>query len=270
MIQSVHRATQILGLFSFNEPRLGISDISRSLGLHKGTVQGLVRTLTEEGFLQKDEDTRKYQLGLRIYELGAILAGSLEINQKASALAHELAKQTEHLVRIAIPDKDSALITLDAYPRSQPFLSRQFGPRAPLYCTAIGKALLAFWEQNEIDAYLEKADFIAYTAKTITGKEQLLKDLKETRERGYSINLGEHLLARAAVGAPIYGRRDLPLASMCVVVDPSYIAQEEKVKGLAREVMKTALGISELMGFSYRVMHRRQDNAGSVNGIQSR
>ncbi|MCG6536852.1 MAG: hypothetical protein L7F78_19635, partial [Syntrophales bacterium LBB04] len=100
------------------------------------------------------------------------------------------------------------------------------------------------------------------------GKEQLLKDLKETRERGYSINRGEHLLARAAVGSPIFGRRDLPLASMCVVVDPSYITQEEKVKELAREVMKTALGISELMGFSYKIMHRRQDYAGLVNGTQ--
>ncbi len=241
---------QILRLFSFNEPILGISDISRALHLHKGTVQGLVRTLTEEGFLQKDEDMRKYRLGLRIFELGAILSGSLEINQKASTLANELAKQTEHLVRLAILDRDSALVTLDAYPLSQAHLSWQFGPRSPLYCSAIGKALLAFWEQSEIDAYLERVPLIAYTAQTITEKDQLLKDLRETRERGYSLNRAEDSLAWAAIGAPIFGRKDLPVASMCVVVDPNYVQQEEKVEKMGREVVKTSLAISGLMGFS--------------------
>ncbi|MFH1349502.1 MAG: helix-turn-helix domain-containing protein, partial [Pseudomonadota bacterium] len=84
IIQSVHRAMQVLGLFSLSTPRLGISEISRALGLHKGTVQGLIRTLVHEGFLQQDQETRKYQLGFKIYELGLIMAGSLEVNQKAS------------------------------------------------------------------------------------------------------------------------------------------------------------------------------------------
>jgi len=83
-IQSVHRAMQVLSLFSLDKTRLGISEIGRALYLHKATVQGLVQTLAQEGFLEQDRGTRKYQLGLKIYELGVILAGSLEINQKAS------------------------------------------------------------------------------------------------------------------------------------------------------------------------------------------
>lgn len=66
VIESVHRATQILGLYSFSKTHLGISEISKVLNLHKGTVQGLVRTLTRKGFLRQDPDTRKYQLGLKI------------------------------------------------------------------------------------------------------------------------------------------------------------------------------------------------------------
>ncbi len=148
IIQSVHRAVQILSLFSCSKPRLGISEMSRALDLRKATVQGLVRTLARDGFLQQDQETRKYQLGLKIYELGVILAGALEINQKASNPAQQLAKRTRRLVHIAIPDNYSALITMDAYPRSQPFISPQFGPRAPLYCTALGKALLAMTSLN--------------------------------------------------------------------------------------------------------------------------
>lgn len=62
------------------------------LGLKKGTVQGLVRTLAQGGFLQQDEETRKYGLGLKVFELGTILAASLEINGKSAAPAHKLAK----------------------------------------------------------------------------------------------------------------------------------------------------------------------------------
>ena len=247
-IQSVHRAMQVLGLFSFNKSRLGISEISRSLDLKKGTVQGLVQTLVQEGFLQQDRETRKYQLGLKIYELGVVLAGTLEVNQRASNPAHQLAKRTELLVRIAILDKDSAIVTLDAYPRSQPFLSQQFGPRDPLYCTALGKAILAFLDQGELDRYLEQVELIPYTPNTIVRKDQLIRDLEETRQRGYSINREEHLLARAAVGAPIFGREGRLSASICIDGDKNKILGEH-TKGLGEQVMDTASEISRNMGY---------------------
>jgi len=253
LIQSVCRASRILGLFSSFKSRWGISEISEALKLNKGTVQGLVRTLTHERFLQQDGETRKYRLGLRIYELGAVLAGSLEINQKSSIPAHQLAKRTKRLVRIAILDNDSALVTLDAYPRSIPFLSPQFGPHAPLYCTALGKAFLAFLEQREIDAYLKKVEFIPYTLNTIIKKNQLLREVEETRKRGYSINREEHLLGRASIGAPIFGQEGKLVASICIVIDPIHLIGSE-IEKLAREVKKTAYEISQLMGSYYRPM----------------
>ena len=79
-IQSVHRALDILSLFSAAQPRLGITEMSNVLGLPKATVHGLVRTLVQRGFLYQDIETRKYRLGLTIYELGTILAGTLKSN----------------------------------------------------------------------------------------------------------------------------------------------------------------------------------------------
>jgi len=247
-IQAIHRAIQILSLFSLAAPRLGISEIARALGMPKGTIQGLVSTLAEEGFLQRDEETRKYQLGLKIYELGVILSGSLDINQKASNPAHQLARQTQRLVRIAILDGDSALTTLDAYPRSQPFLSRQFGPRVPLYCTATGKALLAFFEKEERDAYLEQTELVAYTTNTITDKGGLLEELAATRKRGYSTNREEHFMARAAIGAPVFARGRRLFASMCISGHPDRIFCEE-TEELASQLMETAREISRLLGY---------------------
>jgi IclR family KDG regulon transcriptional repressor len=257
IIQSIHRANQILGLFSLSDPYLGISEISRLLNLKKGTTQGLVRTLTRDGFLEQDGDTRKYRLGLRIYELGTILAGSLEINQKASGPAYQLAKKTQRLVRVAMMDRDSALVTLDAFPESQPFYSPQFGPRAPLYCTALGKAMLGFLDREEINGYLKRVKLTPYNSNTIVQKNRLLEDLKETRKKGYSINREEHMLGRAAIGAPIFGRKGYPVGSIVIIVDPNQL--DEMIKSLGQEVIKTALEISRLMGYSYKSILPQKD-----------
>lgn len=245
-IQSVHRAIQVLCLYSVDKPYLGITEISRALGLHKATVQNLVRTMVEDGFLRQDPETRKYQLGLRLYELGFILGETLEINQKASDLAHQLAAKTQHLARIAILDADEALITLHAYPRTRPFIFSHFGPRIPLYCTALGKALLAFLGKDEIDAYLERVVFIPYTPNTITQKDQLRKELEETRQRGFSINREEHLMASTSIGAPILGKEGRLTASIGLTGDPHTILEDETS---ARELVATASWISRLMGY---------------------
>ncbi|MFH1481189.1 MAG: IclR family transcriptional regulator C-terminal domain-containing protein, partial [Pseudomonadota bacterium] len=143
---------------------------------------------------------------------------------------------------------DSAIITLDAYPRSEPYFSRQFGPRVPLYCTALGKALLAFFEKHELNDYLERVELIAYTPNTITKRDKLLKDLEETRQRGYSINREEHLLARAAIGAPIFGREGNPVAAMSLVIDPTQIIGEP-LDRMAKEVINTSMEISRYLGY---------------------
>ncbi|RJR26692.1 MAG: hypothetical protein C4582_01285, partial [Desulfobacteraceae bacterium] len=106
-IQSVERALQVLALFSHRQPDLGIAEISRTLGLAPGTAHGLVRTLAKEGFLKQDTQSRRYRLGLRIYEMGIVAAETLELNQKAGGPAHQLAGKTQLVVRVATWDGDS-------------------------------------------------------------------------------------------------------------------------------------------------------------------
>ncbi len=247
IIQSVNRALQILGLFSLARPQLGITEISRALGLHKGTVQGLVRTLADQGFLEQDFSSKKYRLGSRLHELGMIQAGALEINQKASIPAHQLALRTERLVRIATWEKNSVLVTMDVYPRSQPFLNRQFETRIPPHCTSLGKALLAFLDKEEVAFYLKQADLVSYTPNTIVTKKQLLTELDETRRRGYSLNRGEHLLGRAGLAAPIFGREKQLVGAICLVCAAGQ--DGENITKYAEDVKATALEISRHMGY---------------------
>ena len=248
MIQSVKRATDILKLFSPQKSRLGITEISEMLGIHKATAQGLIRELLNAGFLDQDPETRKYKLGFAIYELGVALSSGLQINQVSVNPAHSLAMKTGFVVRLSIPDRDSAIIVMDAYPRATPFLYPQFGLRFPLYCTALGKALLAYWNAERIEAYCSTIEFFAFTENTIQTKDRLVHELAEVRQKGFAVNREEHLLSRSAIAAPIFDATGAAVASIGIVIEPSRLLADN-VKKLSPAVISTSMEISRQMGY---------------------
>ncbi len=214
IIKSVERALRVLDLFSISSHRLGIAEISREVGLAKGTVQGLVKTLANGGFLSQDAGTQKYQLGPKVYELGVIFSKTFEVNQRALVLADDIAKRQKLIVRIGIWDRGSVLVTLNAHARVGLVPAGDFPLRVPAYCTGLGKALVAFFDQTELELYINQTELNAYTANTITDKNELREELKLIKTRGYSISKEEHWLHRGAIAAPIFGRNDSPVASI--------------------------------------------------------
>ena len=245
-VQSVKRALKLIFLFTHDSPRLGITEMSKALGLPKPTVHGLVRTLMNQGMLDQDKETRKYKLGLKIYELGIILAGSLNINQRGAGLAYQLAKQTGLVSRIAIWDLDSALLTVNIEPRSHLLFVHQIGPRIPPYCSALGKALLAFLEPRELQGYFERVKLKPLTVNTITQKKRLLKEIQETRRRGYSIDREENVLGLACIGVPIFGSGGHLEGAMSLSGDAKDIYK--RAKTLLPELFKTAQEVSRSLG----------------------
>ncbi|OPY59417.1 MAG: HTH-type transcriptional regulator KipR [Syntrophorhabdaceae bacterium PtaU1.Bin034] len=246
-IQSVNRALNLISLFTHGSPRLGITEISKALGLTKPTVHGLVRTLAKQGFLQQDPQTRKYGLGLKIYELGIVLAGSLDINQKGAGPAYQLAKRTGLVSRIAIWDMDSALLTVNIEPRSHLFFVHQIGPRIPAYASGIGKALLSCLEVGELESYLERINLDPYTENTIREKDRLRLEIEETRRRGYAIDREENVLGLACIGTPIFGQGGRLEASISISGEAKEVY--ERMETLAREVLNTSKEISRSMGY---------------------
>jgi len=100
---------------------------------------------------------------------------------------------------------NSILITLAVHPIDTNRSSRLFGPRIPAYCTALGKAHLAFMPEEEVDSYLENTELVRYTPATTTDKKTIKANLLAIRERGYSYTNGELMNYRIAIGAPVFG-----------------------------------------------------------------
>jgi IclR family KDG regulon transcriptional repressor len=246
-VQSVNRALRIIFLFAYDTPRLGITEMSRALGLSKPTVHALTRTLVNQGMLEQDPETRKYRLGFKVYELGIVLAGSLEINQKGAGPAYQLASKTGLVARIAIWSLSSALITVNIEPRSHLFFIHQIGPRIPAYCSAVGKALLAHIIPVDLQTYLEEVNLSPLTGNTITQKKQLLEELREIRHRGYSTDREENILGLACIGAPIFGWGGHLKGSISVSGDAKVVYKDMDL--LLPELLKTAKEISQSMGY---------------------
>ncbi len=250
-IQSIDRAMGMLLLFKRNRPALGITEISQDLGLAKGTVHGLVRTLTKAGFLQQDPESRKYRLGLKIYELGMILASTLEITDRAAGPTSQLAKRTGMIGKIAIWDGNSALLVLHIDPRAHSLFTHQIGPSIPAYCSALGKAILAHLKPEELDAYLDRTPLTPYTSTTIVDREALKADLEEIRRKGYSVDREETVLGFECIGAPIAGRTGAVEAAISLSgnVEQLFPKEREKTEALVRQLLITAAEISRSLGY---------------------
>ena len=209
-------------------------------------------TLEQQGFLQQNQETQKYGVGSKLFELGMVYAGNLEINAKASRQVHALANRTGLNARIGIWDHGSVLITLLALPKAEDSLSQQIGPRVPAYCSAIGKALLAFLEPDEMELYLRETELVRHTRSTIVTARELLEDLEQTRVRGYSISREEMIPGLVALGAPVFGRSKRVVGAISIS-DPPGILTDEQLERLGDELLRTAAEISQKMGF-YKTM----------------
>lgn len=248
MIKSVEKASGILSLFSYAQPRWGISEIVHALGIPKGTAHNLVKTLSNTGFLKRDAETRRYSLGPKLFTLGSIMAGTLEINQRAAGPAHKLSTQTGFVCRVAIWDKDAALITLNMAPRYAEAMSTQIGPRVAAYCSAIGRVFLAHMDNRELEFYLKSVQMEAFTSRTIISKSGLKRELKDTRDRGFAVNDQELAQGRASLALPILGKGGELVAAISLTGSPDQILCMEK-NSLLSKLRAAAAEVSRYMGF---------------------
>lgn len=247
-VQSIRKAIDILSLFSLARPYLGITEISKSIGIPKATVHGIVKTLVEQGFLIQDAEINKYGLGLRIYELGTILSGTLKINLVGLGPARRLAQKCSTMVRIGLWDRGSVFVTMNRFPSSDVAQTQLLGPRIPAHCTALGKSILAFLPKGHIQDYFEQAELAAYTPQTIISRKTLIRELEDIVRLGYAADNQEYVIGHCCIGAPIYDRTGEPIAAVSVSVQPPDRIQELP-SSLVRNLIETSIEISLSMGY---------------------
>ena len=246
-IQSVDRALSILNLFSASMTQLGITEIAKSINLTNSTTHGLVKTLHHNGYLYQDPDTKKYSLGIRNVELGHYFLGASKIYQAGAAASYRLAEDTNLNTRLAILEKDKIVVILSVYSKSDRFQYYHIGPRIPLYCTALGKTILARFLKDEFKQYIERTSFHAFTPHTITDPQLLAVSLRNADSDGYVMDKEEMIRGTVCIGAPIFDRHNKPIAAISLSSGLDLI-NHENFQNLTDNLVRTAADISYALG----------------------
>jgi DNA-binding IclR family transcriptional regulator len=201
-VDAAAKALELLNTFSFTERRLSLSALATRTGIPRATAFRLLSTLEASGFVTKT--IGEYQLGLKCFVLGNIVAADLDLKEVALPHLVALRDATRETTQIAILDHWQ-VVYLERVPSPQPvgFMRARVGAILPAYCTGLGKTLLAFEPEGDVSAWMATQTFKALTPHTITSATRLLKQLRAIRVRGYGIDEQEREVGVRCVAAPV-------------------------------------------------------------------
>ncbi len=247
--KSLRKGLQVLKAFSANGQELSLTQIASLNRLPKSTASRILGTLSNEGFLYRNPATGTYRLGAVLLHLGRLVKENVRIRDVAVPHMADVSSQYGELVHLAILNNDREVVSLEATPsRFSLRSSVHLGGRVELHCTAVGKAILAFLDPEEIRRTL-KLKRKKYTPRTITSARGLLQELAKIRAQGYAVDNMEHEEGVRCIGAPIRDADGATVGAISIS-GPAARIHADRVPELARSVKEIALRISRDLGFA--------------------
>jgi IclR family transcriptional regulator, pca regulon regulatory protein len=249
--QSLERGLAILGVFTPDRPALGIAELAQRLGLTRSTTHRYVATLARLGYLSQDESTRKYRLGIRVLDLGFAVLGSLELREIAAPYLQRLTVTSGHTSNLAIRD-DTDVVLIDRI-RGRPGryhhleFTLHVGSRIPSYCSATGKALLAFLPLSDLDELLDRIEFLPRGPRTVASRAALTAELSQVRRTGIAVNDEELESGLRSIAVPIRSRSGTVVAAINLAIPWSPVAMSELADQFGPVLQATARQISSLV-----------------------
>lgn len=222
-IAGIERALDVLSLFAEAKTHdLGVTEIASSLGLSKAVVHRILASFRAKGFVQVDEQARRYSLGPKVLFLGLAYLDRLDIRTVARQVMAELSREVDETATVSLRVGQTRVYVDQITPDHDIVMRVSLGTPYPLHAGASGKAFLAFLPPEEIQSYFETAALDKLTPATITDPRKLRRELERIRQRGYAISRGERMAAAASVAAPLFGMNDhrpLAVVSLCGPLD---------------------------------------------------
>lgn len=259
-IQVLDRALALLEALSHQGPDLTLAQISALLKLHKSTAHRLIMVLERHKLIEKNSNTGKYRLGLKLFELGTKAIGQLDLRERTRPFLERAVRETGETGHLCVYD-DGEVVYLDKIEPSRSVrLTSSVGRRNPAYCTAVGKAIMAHLPEVLVEEAVRKHGLDQFTRKTITNMLDLRADLAKVRSLGYAIDDEEHEEGVLCVGAPVWSVGEYPIGAISVS-GPIFRLSHEKVPAVAESIVAIAKALSHELGMRPEPTHSRyQEN----------
>jgi DNA-binding IclR family transcriptional regulator len=244
-INSLAKGMNILELLSENDT-LSVVQAGRLMDINRASSHRFLSTLRELGYVDKDENS-KYHLTSKLLMLGMKLLDRFEIRKVAQPFMQELAIMFNETINLGF-FSGTEIITIDKIDSTEILrMDSGVGGKEPAHCTSMGKAILSYLPDIELEKYFEKSELKAFTINTLTSKDDIKKEILSIREKGYAIDDEEFSMGLRCVGAPIFSH-DSNVCYAMSISGPTTRLKSEKIDKIKTELRKIAECLSEKLG----------------------
>lgn len=246
IIKSVQKSLKILKHIMNSTDEVNLSELEKALGYNSSTIHHLLKTLMEEGFISQNKKTKKYDIGPEFLFSWLAYKTPEKYFTRVIPLLEECVDITGETTNMFIRDEDEAVCVAGSESKQTLRAFLMIGRRIPLPCTAVGKVFLAYMDKQEALNIIKRVGLKKYLPGTKTDIEILMKDLEETRVRGYSIEIEEFEEMITAVGAPVLDTKGKVISVISTII-PSLRADKQKIEFIASTLTNVSKNISKVL-----------------------
>lgn len=230
-----------------NSP-ISINEISKNLGIYPSTVHRILDTLKHWGYVEQNSDTQKYQLGLKVIELGMAKLHQMDLVKEVIPYLKELVSQCNETVHLGVLEEGEVLYLAKEESSQTIRMVSRMGSRAPIHCTALGKVLLAHLPEEQRKKILDEKGLPRLTEKTITDEKKLEKELYKVREQGFALDREEHEKDVCCIAAPIRNHQGKVVGAVSISA-PAFRIDVDKRDDLKKALIQMSKKMSKRFGW---------------------
>ena len=213
MSQTVQRAIKVLGLIA--EQPSSIEQVALFMGTHRSTALRTLQVLEAEQMVARDAQN-VFRLGRRVISLANAALENIDLRTVAAPFLTKLSHEVEHTIHLAMLEADTVVYIDKREARQTVRMYSRIGNSAPIHCTGVAKAIVAFLPAEDQNRMVGEIDFVVHTDNTLASPDEYLQDLQATRERGYAIDHLEHEPWVNCIAAPIFQASGSVLGSVSI------------------------------------------------------
>lgn len=224
-------------------------EISEKLELYPSTIHRILDTLKYWGYVEQDSHTQKYQLGLKVLELGMAKLHQMDLAKESTPYLKELVKQCNETVHLGVLEEGEVMYLAKEESSQNIRMISYVGKRAPLHCTALGKVLLAYMPEEERKKILQNKGLPRLTERTIIDERELGKELTEVRKQNFALDREENEKDVRCIAAPIRNCQGDVIAAISIS-SPIFRIDAGTQDNLKNALLKTSKEISKRLGYN--------------------
>ena len=245
---AVAGAIHILDQFLISNQPMGITELSRHVGLSKATAFRIVHTLADAEILECDPTHGKYRLGRKLLQLGSAVLARLDVADIAMPHLEVLMRRFQEEIHLGVFVQGEVVYISKVEAIRVQRMDSRVGLRAPAYCTSIGRVLLAYQPEVVIEDVIA-GPILSYTPRTVTDPDGLRTILRNVAANGYAATYEEFEIGLNSVGAPIFGPQGSVIAGVSIS-GPAHRLNAAKVNQILPELLEATAAVSAELGYN--------------------